>query len=318
MKDRYGRDINYLRISVTDRCNLRCVYCMPEKGIAKQEHASILRNEEILDIVAAAGELGISKIRITGGEPLVRRGISKLCRAIIETPGISELGITTNGQLLPMMALELKDAGVTRVNISIDTLDAQKYSQITRGGDLYTTIKGIQSAKAAGLTPIKLNTVLINGFNDMEIADFARMARDEDLEVRFIELMPIGEGIELWEKSYLPNSAVLEAVPELVPLKDDFSGVAMLYSFPGGGGRVGLINPVSSHFCTGCNKLRLTSDGKLKPCLHSAHEISVRGLTGENLICAIVDAVNSKPPMHGGLSSQTPSSAGRHMNRIGG
>ena len=318
MKDRYGRDINYMRISVTDRCNLRCVYCMPEKGIVKQEHDSILRNEEILEIVAAAGELGISKIRITGGEPLVRRGIAELCYLISKTPGISELGITTNGQLLPLMASELKDAGVTRVNISIDTLDAQKYSKITRGGDLYTTIAGIQAAKSAGLTPVKLNTVLINGFNDMEIPGFVSMTRHEDIEVRFIELMPIGEGIELWEKSFLPNNAVLDAVPELVPADGICGGVAKLYRLVNGVGRVGLINPVSSHFCAQCNKLRLTSDGRLKPCLHSSQEISVRGLQGENLICAFVDAVNSKPSRHGGLSTQTPSSAGRHMNRIGG
>lgn len=318
MTDTYGREINYMRVSVTDRCDMRCVYCMPEGGVEKRGHDDILHSEEILEIVSAATELGISKIRVTGGEPLVRLGITELCRGIAQTPGVRELGITTNGQRLGSMARELKEAGVTRLNISMDTLDSEKYKTITRVGSLSKTLAGIAAARDAGFDTFKLNVVLISGFNDGEIPDFVNLTREADIEVRFIELMPIGEGIDLWRDSFLSNETVLERVPELIAAQSEYDGVARLYRLPGAKGRVGLINPVSSHFCGACNKIRLTADGKIKPCLHSGQEINVRGLHGSELIAALESAILDKPQKHNAYSGTSPSGAGREMNRIGG
>ena len=317
MTDSYKREINYMRVSVTDRCDLRCVYCMPEAGVEKRGHGDILRSEEILEIVAAAAKLGIGKIRITGGEPLVRRSIVELCRDIARTPGVRELGITTNAQLLAPLASELKNVGVSRLNISIDTLDAEKYRQITRIGELQKTLDGIQAAREAGFEKLKLNVVLIAGFNDDEILRFVELTRNEDIEVRFIELMPIGEGISLWEGGYLSNEAVLRAVPQLVA-GENFDGVARMYALPGARGRVGLINPVSCHFCGDCNKIRLTADGKIKPCLHYGLEFDIRGKHGEEVENVLSKAIMAKPKRHYANSEASPSEAGRGMNRIGG
>ena len=317
MKDAYNREINYMRVSVTDRCDLRCVYCMPAEGVEKRGHDDILRSEELLEIVASAARLGISKIRVTGGEPLVRRGIAGLCREIAKTPGVRELAVTTNAQLLAPLAGELKSAGVSRLNISIDTLDADKFKQITRTGELQKTLDGIQAARDAGFEKLKLNVVLVAGFNDDEIKSFVEMTRNYDVEVRFIELMPIGEGIPLWRDSYLSNEEVLCAVPEL-RAEEGFDGVARLYRLPGAVGRVGLINPVSNHFCGDCNKIRLTADGKIKPCLHSGMEYDIRGKRGDDLERALADAILTKPERHNAYSEASPSDAGRGMNRIGG
>lgn len=319
MIDTYNRNIDYLRISVTDLCNLRCRYCMPEEGVNKRDHEDILSIEEIIKVAEAAAKIGIQKVRITGGEPLVRRGILELCRKISDIPGIRELAVTTNGIPLADMASDLKDAGVGRVNISLDTLNPEKYAFMTRGGDISKVFSGIRAAMDAGLAPIKLNAVLIGGFNDNEIADFAELTRWYDIEVRFIELMPIGEGAAFWKTGYLPGSTVLEKLPELVPVDEQGEGVARLFKIPGAAGRVGLINPVSSHFCKSCNRLRLTADGMLKPCLHSGIEIPVRGLSGEQLEAALLQAVSDKPMNRGDeLSASHPSGAGRNMNRIGG
>ena len=319
MIDNYNRNIDYLRISVTDLCNLRCRYCMPERGVNKRDHHEILSIEEIVEITRAAAEAGIKKVRITGGEPLVRRGILDLCRGISEIEGITELAITTNGTLLEEAAEGLKNAGVDRVNISIDTLDAEKYAHMTRGGDLSKVLGGIKAAGEAGLTPLKLNAVLIGGFNDNEITDFVDLTRYQNIDVRFIELMPIGEGAPFWERGYLPNSTVLEKVPELVPAENAGKGVARMFKIPEALGRVGLINPISSHFCMECNRLRLTADGMLKPCLHSCTEIPVRGLKGAELKAAIEKAAEVKPMNRGDdLSALHPSGAGRSMNQIGG
>ena len=318
MRDNYSRDIDYLRISITDRCNLRCRYCMPEEGIEKRGHEEILSIEEILEITEAAARSGIKKVRITGGEPLVRRGVLELCQGISKLPGIDELAVTTNGILLPEMAEDLKKAGVGRVNISIDSLDPVKYAHITRHGELSRVLEGIRAALDAGLRPVKLNVVLMGGFNDDEIEAFVDLTRQDALEVRFIELMPIGEGVPFWEASYLSNEAVPERVPELVPEEDVGRGVARLFRLPGAPGRVGLINPISSHFCESCNRLRLTADGKLKPCLHSDLEIKVRGLHGEELEQALREAALAKPRRRTALSGESPSPAGRRMNQIGG
>jgi len=292
---------------------------MPSEGVSKREHWEIMSYEEIIAVTRAAAKTGIRKVRITGGEPLVRRGILELCRGIKDIPGIRELSVTTNGMFLEEMAQDLKAAGVDRMNISIDTLDAAKYYYMTRGGDLQRALRGIRAAADAGLAPIKLNTVLIGGFNDNEIPSLVELIRENDFELRFIELMPIGEGAPFWEKCFVPNGAVLDMVPELRPIEDSSGGVAKIYKLPGAKGKVGLINPISGHFCHSCNRLRLTADGMLKPCLHSNVEVSVRGFEGDELEDAVRYAVGLKPENRGEeLSGAHPSSAGRRMNRIGG
>ena len=319
MIDGFDRDINYMRVCITDRCNLRCRYCMPAEGVPKRQHGDMMRIEEIVEVVGAAATRGITKIRVTGGEPLVHKGVVDLCRAIKAIPGIQELAVTTNGTLLEEMALRLREAGVDRVNISIDSLDPEKYAYMTRGGDVEKVLRGIRAAIDAGLTPVKLNAVLIGGFNVEEIPAFVEMTRDNDCEVRFIELMPLGEATPFWESSYTSNAAVLEMAPELEPLPEDGLGVAKLYKLPGAKGRVGLITPISSHFCVQYNRLRLTADGMLKPCLHADTEIPVRGLRGEALDKAIEEAVGRKPENRGReLSAAYASRANRNMNQIGG
>ena len=314
MKDQFEREISYLRISITDLCNLRCRYCMPD-GVCQKDHRDILSFEEIQEITSAAAELGIHKVRITGGEPLVRRGCVELCRMISGIPGIREVDLTTNGILLPRYARDLKEAGVNRVNISLDTMDPEKYAYITGGGSLKDAMDGIQAAFDAGLTPVKVNTVLIGGFNDAEIPAFVEMTRETPVELRFIELMPMGG--EFGKEAYMPGQIVLDRVPELKPLPEN-GGVARLYRLPGGAGRVGLISPLSRHFCGTCNRLRLTSEGNLKPCLHSGQEISVRSKHGEALKDTLRQAIFHKPQMHGILDADHPSEAGRTMNTIGG
>lgn len=317
MKDTLGRQITYLRISLTDRCNLRCLYCMPPEGVRKQEHRDILSFEEIAEIAGEAVAMGVRKIRLTGGEPLVRRGILSLCRSLREIPDLRELALTTNGHLLNEMAAGLKDAGLDRVNISLDTLDPDKYRRITRTGDLDAALSGIAAAKAAGLTPLKLNCVLIGGFNDDEIPAFAALTEHEPVEVRFIELMPIGNTAGFGPEAYLPCEAVLQRLPALEPVESN-GGVAERYRLPGARGTIGLIRPLSHCFCSQCSRLRLTADGFLKPCLHSREEIPLRGLHGEALRRQIALAIQHKPEQHGELSFQSRSEAVRDMNQIGG
>ncbi len=314
MQDLYQREISYLRVSITDLCNLRCRYCMPE-GVCRKRHEDILSFEEIREIVTAAAVLGVTKVRVTGGEPLVRRGCVNLCRMLSEVPGIREVAVTTNGILLEKYARGLKEAGVRRVNVSLDTLRPERYRAITGGGHLEEALAGLREAFRAELTPVKVNTVLIGGFNQDEIQDFVELTRETPLEVRFIELMPMGGAFG--KNAYLPGDTVLNRMPELRPLPEK-GGVARLYQLPGAKGRVGLISPLSCHFCGECNRLRLTSEGVLKPCLHSSQEILVRGKHGEELREALRLAVRSKPPMHGALDAEHLSEAGRSMNTIGG
>lgn len=314
MKDQFDREISYLRVSVTDLCNLRCRYCMPD-GICQKQHEDILSFEEIVEIVSAAAELGVRKVRVTGGEPLVRKGCVDLVRMISAIPGVEEVDMTTNGVLLSQCAKELKAAGLRRVNISLDSLKSDRYATITGGGDLKQALAGIQAAFDAGLTPVKLNTVLIGGFNDDEISDFVELTRQAPLELRFIELMPMGG--QFGKEAYVPGSRVLETVPALAPIPHD-GGVAQLYRLPDGQGRVGLISPLSRHFCGTCNRLRLTSEGNLKPCLHSNQEILVRGKHGAELLETLKEAIRNKPQMHGALDADHLSQAGRAMHTIGG
>jgi len=319
MKDNYGRKINYMRISITDLCNLRCVYCMPEEGIEKHPHQKNLTFEEILDLIKAGVSLGVNKIRLTGGEPLVRHGIVDLVRQIGEIPGINDLTMTTNGILLPKYAKDLKEAGLNRVNISLDTFDPVKFHQITRCGNLEDVLAGLAAARDAGMDPIKINTVLIKGFNDDEIETFVNYTKDEAVDVRFIELMPLGESSDFAENKYLSNGEVLKRMPTLNPLLEpDKTGPAEYYQLPGAKGRVGLINPISKHFCSECNRIRVTTDGKIKPCLHSDYEIDLVELhkAGKTYKEILLQAINEKPEKHHISEHETQSL--RNMNQIGG
>lgn len=316
MIDAFGRSITYLRLSVTELCNLRCRYCMPADGLCKRRHEDMLTEEEMLLAVRVAADLGMTKLRITGGEPLVKKNILSICRRAAATEGIREVCLTTNATLLPPLAAELRSAGVSRLNISLDTLDPEKYARITRVGTLESALRGIESALDAGFERIKLNAVLIGGFNDGEIPALAELTRTWGVDVRFIELMPMYEG-EFGPAAFLPNSAVLDALPDLEPQPGD-GGVARLYRLPGAAGRVGLISPLSQHFCGKCSRLRLTADGKLKPCLHSDAELSIKGLDYDGMRAQFLAAIAAKPRCHGALSSTEPSEAHRTMNEIGG
>jgi len=315
MKDNYGRDIFYLRLSVTDLCNLRCIYCMPEDGVEKRRHEDVLSVEEIEEIVRAAASCGITKVRVTGGEPLVRGGILEICRRISNTQGISELCLTTNGILLPKYARELKAAGVRRLNISLDSLDPETYAEITRNGKLEDALLGVQTALDTGFDAVKINAVLMGGVNDEETLNMLDLTRRYEVNVRFIEVMPIGQCAKWAKERFVSASRVLEIAPELQDVGAD--GVAKLYKLPGGLGTVGLISPISSHFCPTCNRIRIAADGRLKPCLHSADEIELRGLSGVELENAIRSAIQQKPGKHN-LGDGGSSESARNMNAIGG
>lgn len=314
MNDSYGRKIQYLRLSVTDLCNYRCIYCMPETGVHKKDHSEILSIEEMTEIVRAAYALDIRKVRLTGGEPLVRKGILTLCRNIKEIDNAIELGITTNGSLLPSMTKDLKAVGVDRLNISLDSLNPETFSKITRGGNVQNVLNGIKSAQDAGFENIKINTVLMNGINDKDIFDLIQLTQDNQIHVRFIELMPLGVA-KYWNSNrFMTTKAVEGYLHNAELLRID--GVARVFRIAGYKGTIGLICPMSDSFCPSCNKIRVTADGKLKPCLHSQQEIELKGLHGKELEKAITDGISQKPQSHrfGTVGSATE----RFMNEIGG
>ena len=318
MKDSFGREINYLRISLTDRCNLRCEYCMPEKGIDKLSHKEILTFEEVYVLTKAFVDLGITKIRFTGGEPLVRHGVLDLISKVSKLDGVKEIAMTTNGTLLSKYALKLKEAGLNRLNISLDTLDYEKYKEITRGGDLNKVLDGINAAKEAGLTPIKINTVLIGGFNENEIPKFVGLTKEHNIDVRFIELMPIGEAAAFAKDKFIPNNRVLDAVAELAPIEnEDIYSPAVYYKLSNSKGKVGIINPISCKFCAHCNRVRLTSTGKLKLCLHSNIEIDLKKAlrNKEDIKELIKESILTKEEEH---HLENEEYITRNMNQIGG
>ena len=299
---------------MTDLCNLRCVYCMPAGGVEKRRHEDVLTVEELEEIARSAGRCGIRKIRLTGGEPLVRRGIVDICARTAAAPGVEEVCMTTNGLLLPKLAPELRKAGLRRVNISLDTLSPELYRELTRVGNIEDAVSGLKAA-LDNFETVKINAVLIGGTNEPEIRQMVYITKDAPVELRFIELMPIGECAHWPRERFLENSAVLEAVPELEPCGT--SGVARLFSLPNARGRVGLISPLSSHFCPECNRIRITPDGRLKPCLHSAQEIELRGFHGAELDAKLREGICAKPMRHH-LSPASPSESLRGMSRIGG
>lgn len=282
MIDKNSRNINYLRISVTDMCNLRCIYCRPKEGLALMDRDEILTFEEICAVVGHAVKLGITRFRITGGEPLARKGIERLISSLSRIPGIEELAMTTNGILLKEFAARLKRSGLSRINISLDTLDKERYADITRGGDLDEVFKGIEEAIKIGFANLKINMVLMAGINDDEIEGFARLTLERDLEVRFIEFMSSRNKKMLNEARFLPIDLAikkLKRMGNLVPLFDKSgNGPAKRFRIEGARGSLGFIDAVSSPFCGNCNRLRLTADGKLRSCLLAGGEVDIKSI----------------------------------------
>jgi len=319
--DGHRRKIDYLRVSITDRCNLRCVYCMPEEGISPLPRQAILRYEEILRVVKAAIGEGISRVRLTGGEPLIRRDVEDLLRSISALEGLRDLSLTTNGLALEAMAERLKTAGLGRINVSLDSLEPKRFARITRGGRVGRVLRGLRSAEEAGLGPLKINMVPIRNFNDDEIPAFAELTRDRAVHVRFIEYMPLGGTKGFWDKDrMIPADDVKKAIEmklgPLEPVSDrSGSGPARYFQLAGARGKIGLITPVSNHFCGSCNRLRLTADGKLKPCLFSEQEIDLMGALrhGRGSLKELIrNAIATKPKRHNLSASDRP------MSRIGG
>lgn len=309
MIDSYERNINYLRISITDRCNLRCTYCMPKEGLSATGHEDILSYEEILRIAAVAARAGIAKIRITGGEPLVRRGVVDFISRLSLIPGLSDISLTTNGILLENFASSLFNAGIKRINISLDSLDAENYAHITRGGDLEAVLRGVEAAYQAGFYPIKINAVVIKGVNDDEILDFAVLTLNKPFQIRFIELMPMGQAGSGYKGKYVSNDVIFERINKFYRLEpvsaihNNTDGPARMYRIEGGLGEIGFISPISRHFCNVCNRLRLTADGHLRACLLKDKDVSLRealrsGCSDDRLRDLINSVVADKPRQH--------------------
>ena len=329
--DRYGRSLDYLRVSVTDRCNLRCIYCMPAAGVPARPHAEILRLEEIARLVEAAAGMGLRKIRLTGGEPLVRKGIVSLVEMLASTPGILEVAMTTNGVLLETHAAALARAGLRRVNISLDTLRPERFRRITRLGDLDDVWRGIRAAEAPGLAPLKINAVIVRGVNDDELVDFATLTVDQPWHIRFIEVMPLageldwGPGLPLADERLITAAEMRQRLEKLGPLLPDPGpgghGPARYYRLPGAQGTLGFISAMSDHFCASCNRLRLTADGWLRGCLFSDEGVAIKhalenGSSQAEIQAVIGEAIARKPERH--PDAFEASVAGRAMSLIGG
>ena len=330
MLDKFDREINYLRVSITDRCNLHCSYCRPKEGISLKGHEDILRYEEIIRIVSMAVKLGLIKVRITGGEPLVRRGFIEFIARLKKINGLQDISLTTNGILLEKYAQGIFDAGIHRINISLDSLNKEKYFHITNGGNLEAVLQGIAKAEKIGFSPIKINTVAIKGFNDDEVLAFAKLAVDKPFQVRFIELMPMRQSNLEHGEDYLPISQLIQKISakyELEQLKvkeSKSAGPATIFRIKGGRGEIGFINPVSSHFCSTCNRLRLTADGRLRACLLKEEEVDLKKALFENCSDAvlerlILESILLKPKHHDlDCSDRHLKKCHRDMSEIGG
>ena len=331
MKDAHGRVIDYLRISLTDRCNFRCIYCMPEDGVCQMDHDEILRIEDIERLVKVAAGIGIKSIRLTGGEPLVRKGVVDLVDSITNIDGIENVSMTTNGVLLPAMAEDLKRAGLSRVNISLDTLDPEQFKYVTRVGKLEDTLAGIDAALETGFDPVKVNAVTVKSL-DQDFLAFAKLSMDRPLHVRFIEYMPVGDSSEIgtgWGKEdVIPSKELFSIINEraaiegLLPLESAAAdplgwGPARYFEFPDAKGTVGFISPLSRHFCSACNRLRMTADGKIRPCLFSDTEYdakqALRNGTDEQVRAVLMEALGAKPDDH-----HDKVGTERGMSQIGG
>ncbi|WP_096198989.1 GTP 3',8-cyclase MoaA [Bacillus sp. FJAT-45350] len=324
--DKFGRNHDYLRISVTDRCNLLCHYCVPNGVHDCTSWKNLMTDDEIISIVEAGAALGITKIRITGGEPLVRKGLPNLISRLNEISGIEDIALTTNGIFLKKYAQQLKNAGLKRLNISLDSLQEDKFTQITSNGRLMDVIEGIEEAIRLGLHPIKINVVLMKDYNVNEVSSFLQWTKDEKIQVRFIEYMPIGDTQTNWSKQYQSLSVVEEIASKMGEYepkeKEKSSGPARVFSFKGAKGSFGLIHPISNDFCNSCNRLRLTADGNLKSCLFWEAEVPVKHLafSPEKLTIAYKQALLLKPENHemGKQIFEQGSPTKRHMSAIGG
>jgi GTP 3',8-cyclase len=324
-QDRFGRFINYLRISLTDKCNLRCVYCMAEDMVFRPKH-ELLQDDELRTLVRVFAELGFKKFRLTGGEPTVRQNIVEICDFIAHTPGVQSLSMTTNGILLKDLAEPMAQAGLQRVNISIDTLDPARFKRITRWGSLDQVWDGIEAAERAGLTPIKLNAVVVRGFNDQDVTELARLSVDHDWQVRFIEMMPFGDVATFAKDGIVTEEEIRNQIAdEYMPLElaDDghLDGEARIYRFPGAKGSVGFISSVSVPFCASCNRARLTADGVLRLCLLRDKEVNLleplrKGANEADIKQIILDGIWQKPWGHGLADDVIP--VKRVMSQIGG
>ncbi|WP_442603269.1 GTP 3',8-cyclase MoaA [Paenibacillus sp. KN14-4R] len=328
--DSFNRIHDYLRISVTDRCNLRCVYCMPEEGMEFEPSEKLLTFDEITEVVRVLANHGVRKLRLTGGEPLVRKNVEQLVAMLANIPGIEDIALTTNAIYFAAKADQLKQAGLTRINISLDSLQAERFAMITRGGNIEKVLQSIEAAYRVGLYPIKINVVLMKGINDDEIMDFLRLTLDRDIQVRFIEYMPIGHDDQGWKNKYVPLSTVLETCEGQGYMFEESAevygnGPSQNYRIKGAQGSFGLIHPVSNHFCQTCNRLRLTADGNIKPCLYWSDEFNVRPHLGneEDLMKLFYRALGQKPETHEMAlkltnSSQSHTPTIRRMSQIGG
>ena len=322
--DSFGRSINYLRLSVTDRCNLRCMYCMPAAGMPSIQHSDVLSYEELLRVAEAAVSIGVEKIRVTGGEPLVRKGIIPFLERLAVIPGLKRLVLTTNGILLPEMAEELRCAGVESLNISLDSFRPDTFASITRGGDVQQVLKGIIAAEKAGFKLIKINVVVMRGVNDDEVAEFAALTIDKPYRVRFIEYMPTLRD-DKWKQRTMAGEELLELLSRRFTLhpvkKENMDGPATYYQISGAAGMVGVITPVSCHFCGECNRIRVTSSGVAKGCLFSTESRDLKPAirTGDDQ--AIRDAlrfvVNDKPEHHD-IAKQVRNHPVLPMSQVGG
>jgi cyclic pyranopterin phosphate synthase len=326
MLDGYDRNINYLRISVTDRCNFRCVYCMPPQGKEWLDHAEILTYEELLRLITVFNQEGVTKIRLTGGEPLVRKGMVDFVAAIRDLGRIQDISLTTNGSLLPPLAHDLKTAGLNRVNISLDTVNPISFARLTTCGRLEDTMKGIESAMEAGLAPVKLNVVLTEALSDKDLAYFVELVYRHPIAVRFIEYMPIGGrgfggGPDVGTVRKLLSQAGRALLRPTGAVRGN--GPAKYYQFPKARGTFGFITPISDHFCSACNRLRLTADGKLRPCLLSSDELDIKtplrsGASDRELARLFRAAVAAKPQEHTLCRASGFPAFGRSMSQIGG
>jgi cyclic pyranopterin phosphate synthase len=326
LTDRYGRRLNYLRISVTDRCNLRCLYCMPREGIKKLRHGAILTYEEILRLARIAVGLGIEKVRLTGGEPLVRQGIFEFIPKLTALPGLKDVTITTNGVYLKDNLGRLRSAGIQRINVSLDTLRPRRYEKITGYDGFEKVMQGIELARKLKFHPIKINVVVIKGLNEDEILDFAKLSIKAPYHIRFIEYMPIGVKTGVLNFRYVPNDWIkgqLSRIAELVQVsKGAFDGPAEYFRFPGAAGQIGFISAVSQHFCHACNRLRLTATGNLRPCLLSDWEIDLKspmrtGVSDSELAQIFLKAALNKPRSHF-LACENSTPLFGQMSEIGG
>jgi cyclic pyranopterin phosphate synthase len=326
MEDGFGRRIEYLRISVTDKCNLRCVYCMPEEGLPWLRREQILRYEEIAQVVRVMAGMGLRRVRITGGEPLVRRDLGSLVRMIRQVPGIDDVALSTNAVLLPEMAHELRAAGVDRLNVSLDSLRADRVDAISRRpGSADAVFRGLEAAERAGFAPIKVNCVVMRGRNDDEVADFARITRERPWHVRFIEVMPTGENLGVSRDEYVSSDEILAsvaAVGNLEPVAGPpGNGPARYFAFSGAPGTVGVITPMSHNYCGTCNRMRLTADGQLRPCLFGDLQTDLRGplRRGDPIEPLIRQTLRIKPERHWLVQGSDAGSGGlAALSQVGG